>query len=65
MRLENAGDKKLPLWWYRPVRLTGDGVAEVVASRGSGDLVSLARSDGFVEIPPGETGPGPWPYRRW
>lgn len=65
VRLEAAGDKQLPLWWYRPVRLTGDGIAQVVASRGSGDLVSLARSDGFVEIPPGETGPGPWPYWQW
>jgi molybdopterin molybdotransferase len=64
MRLENDG-ATLPLWWYRLVRCSGDGLVQPVETHGSGDLVSLARSDGFVEIPPNCTGEGPWPYFPW
>jgi len=65
VRLEEGGDRTLPLRWMRPVRLVGDGVARPVGSKGSGDLVSLTRSSGFVELPPGGSGPGPWPYYSW
>jgi molybdopterin biosynthesis enzyme len=63
--LANPDQKRLPLWWYRPVRLTSCGVAELAAVKGSGDLVGAARSDGFVEIPPHSGGTGPWPFWRW
>jgi molybdenum cofactor synthesis domain-containing protein len=63
--LTHSNDRMLPLVWFRPVRLTGPGRAELVASRGSGDMVSAARSDGFVEIPPASRGEGPWPFYRW
>ncbi len=63
--LANADDARLDLWWHRPVRLVGAGIAELVDTRGSGDLVAAAASDGLVEIPPGEGGPGPWPFRSW
>lgn len=63
--LQNPDSRSLHLWWFRPVRLTSDGVAELVESKGSGDVVSAARSDGFVQIPPHATGPGPWPYYGW
>ncbi len=65
VRLERAGPKTLPLWWLRPVRLIDHGVAEPIESKGSGDLVALTHSTGFVELPPGTTGSGPWPYRAW
>ena len=65
VRLQNAGDKTLPLHWMRLVRLVDDGVAEPITSRGSGDLVSLGKSTGFVELPPGKSGEGPWPYFQW
>jgi molybdopterin molybdotransferase len=55
----------LRMWWYRLVRLTVAGQAELVPTRGSGDLVSQARADGFVEVPPHTSGPGPWPYYSW
>jgi len=55
----------IPLWWHRPVRLLAGETAEVVEGRGSGDIVSAAGSDGFVEIPPDQTGPGPWPFYPW
>lgn len=53
-----AGDdrKRIGLWWHRPARLQacGDGVtrAELVGTRGSGDIISAAHSDGFVELSP-------------
>lgn len=63
--LATPGVKTLPLWWMRPVRLVAHGLAEPIASKGSGDLVALTQSDGFVELPPGATGEGPWPYFAW
>lgn len=65
VKLEGAGPKSLPLHWFRLVSLTGANSAELVLSRGSGDLVSLAASSGFIEQPPSTTGPGPWPYWSW
>jgi len=47
--------KQLPLWWMRLVRLNSQGLAEPVPTMGSGDLVSLANSDGFIEQPPRST----------
>jgi molybdopterin molybdotransferase len=49
----------------RLVRMVDHGVAELIDSLGSGDLVSLGKSSGFVEIPPGDSGEGPWPYVAW
>ncbi len=65
VRLGNADEKKLHLWWFRLVRLAADGKAELVPTRSSGDIVALSRSDGFVEIPPQTSGPGPWPFYSW
>jgi molybdopterin molybdotransferase len=48
--------KRLNLWWHRPARLVvradGTPLAELIDTRGSGDVVAAARSDGFVEMPP-------------
>ncbi len=63
--LEHAGEKSIPLHWMRLVRLTAHGVAVPVTSQGSGDLVSLGQSTGYVELPPGACGKGLWPYRDW
>jgi len=63
--LEDAGGKTLPLHWMRGVRMIASGVATPVVGRGSGDSVSLAATDGFIEMPPGATGKGPWPYWSW
>ena len=65
VNLEGAGDQSLPLHWLRLVSLSNSGVAIPVISRGSGDLVSLGASTGYVEIPKGESGAGPWPYHAW
>ena len=49
----------------RAVRMTGPGEAELVIGKGSGDLVSLAQSDGFIEMPAGANDLGPWPFFAW
>ncbi|MCC6320797.1 MAG: molybdopterin molybdotransferase MoeA [Phycisphaerales bacterium] len=64
----------IPLWWHRLVRLSNlagqspgahGAVAIPVDGRSSGDVVAACRSDGFVEVPPGLSGPGPWPFYPW
>ena len=65
VRIDDLGPTRLGLWWFRPVRLVGSAWAELVPSKGSGDLVSAARSDGFVLTPPKAEGPGPWPFVPW
>lgn len=57
--------KRLDLWWHRLVRLTTPGKGELAEGRGSGDVPSAARADGFVELPPGQSGAGPWPFYPW
>lgn len=63
--IEKPDEQTIPLWWHRIVRLNGAGRGEYVENKGSGDLIASARSDGFVEIPPGTCGPGPWPFYSW
>lgn len=65
VRLVNPDSKQIPLQWMRLVHLVENGAAEVVPSLGSGDLVSLGHSSGFVVIPPNTCGEGPWPYFSW
>ncbi|TWU54678.1 Molybdopterin molybdenumtransferase [Rubripirellula tenax] len=68
VRLANPGDKTLPMHWMRLVRLTDHGTAEVIDSQGSGDLVSMSQSDGFVEVSPNNTDSHtdvPWPFYPW
>lgn len=62
LRLTNPDEKRLNLYWYRLVRLR-ESSAELIAYQGSGDLVSLSQSQGFIEVPPGGSGAGPW--RTW
>lgn len=74
--LHGDDGKRLGFWWHRPVTLSaregGVPVAELVRKRGSGDMISAAQSDGFVELSPArDTCPGdeaatlvpfyPWP----
>lgn len=63
--LTNPDPKPIPFYWSRPVRLVANGQAELIDTRGSGDIVSAARSDGFVEIPANQAGAGPWPFYGW
>ena len=63
--LTNPDGVTIPLWHHRPVRLTTHGQAELLGSRSSGDVPGAANTDGFVEVPPGQQGPGPWPFYSW
>ncbi len=44
------------------VQRRGTAAAELKPNRGSGDVVALGRSDGFVEVAPGAAGAGPFPF---
>ena len=63
--LVGADDKTLSLVWYRLVKINRDSEVRLIGSQGSGDLVSLSLSDGFVEFPTGSSGNGPWRVRWW
>ena len=63
--IANPDTQAIPLWWQRLVRLDESGRAALLDARGSGDVVAAGKSDGFVEVPPGESGAGPWPYFAW
>ncbi|HMN40279.1 MAG TPA: molybdopterin molybdotransferase MoeA [Phycisphaerales bacterium] len=65
VHLANPDTKAIDLWWHRPVRLIGAGGAELLDARSSGDIPGAAATDGFVEIPPHNSGPGPWPFYAW
>jgi molybdenum cofactor synthesis domain-containing protein len=53
--LANPDGKTLELWWHRLVRLNSTGEAELIDTRGSGDIIAGGKSDGFVEVPPATT----------
>lgn len=65
VELVDAGEAQLPLVWYRLVELDPAGRVRLVPSKGSGDVVSLAQSAGFITIPAGGSGRGPWPFTAW
>lgn len=59
-------DQRLNLWWYRPVTVESrTGTAHLTETKGSGDFGAVAATDGFIEIPPNASGPGPWPFWPW
>ncbi|MBL4809638.1 MAG: molybdopterin molybdotransferase MoeA [Phycisphaerales bacterium] len=65
MRIINSDDKSLRLYWNRLAKIVSHDTIELVSSKGSGDVPSSAMSDGFVELTPGQSGPGPWPFWSW
>ncbi|QQE09997.1 molybdopterin molybdotransferase MoeA [Planctomycetota bacterium] len=65
IRILNSDQKKLSLHWSRPVQLLENNTGQLISTQGSGDIISLSHSDGFVIIPPGTSGEGPWPYYPW
>jgi molybdopterin molybdotransferase len=65
VELQAPDAARLNLWWHRPVRLAAPGKVELARSMGSGDVVAMAISDGFIELPPNAGGAGPWPFYPW
>ncbi len=65
VQLVNPDTKTLPLYWRRMVRRIDAQKVELISSHGSGDVPSAAIADGFIELPPGQRGEGPWPFWSW
>ena len=63
--LDNPDGKSLKLYWHRLVRLLPSGSAQLVNTMGSGDIVSAAQADGFIEVPPGDAGNNAYPFHPW
>jgi molybdenum cofactor synthesis domain-containing protein len=57
--------ESISLHWFRLVSLEESGKVRLVKTCGSGDIISLGLSDGFIECGPNESGLGPWPYFSW
>ena len=55
----------IPLHAMLLARSVSCGIAELVAAKGSGDLVAMAESDGYVCVPPNTRTVGPWPMLVW
>ncbi len=65
VRLAESDGATLRLWWWRLVTLADTGEASLLINQSSGDLIAAAASDGFIEIPPNQSGNGPWPFYGW
>lgn len=63
--LSNVDDNRLDLVWYRLVHINAAGAIELVATQGSGDIVSLSHSCGFVEVPAGMSSEGALRLTLW
>lgn len=70
VELDNPDDKTLHFHWYRNVcqtnpTLNNPSRAALIQSKGSGDLVSAARSTGFIEVPANTPTKGTFNYYPW
>ncbi|MEO8269766.1 MAG: molybdopterin molybdotransferase MoeA [Aureliella sp.] len=65
VHLAESDGKQIDLTWFRLVTIDMAGALHLTTSQGSGDLVSLSRSCGFVEIPPEGNGKGPLRFTLW
>lgn len=65
MRLLEPPRKTIPLHAMLLARACGVGEAELVAAKGSGDLVALGQSDGYICVQPMQASTGPWPMFYW
>ena len=63
--IAETDNKTLSMYWYRLVKESINGTIQLCPTKGSGDLVSLGQSTGFIEIPPDQCGAGPWTYYKW
>lgn len=63
--VENVDTKTIPLFWLRLVKESNNGNLTLCQNQGSGDLVALGKSSGFIEVPPNENSNGLWPYYKW
>ena len=50
---------------FPPAILKPQGSAQIVEAKNSGDLIAAAQTDGFVEIPPGDSAPSSVSFHSW
>lgn len=65
VKLSDPPAKPIPLHTMQLVQREAPGRARLIESRGSGDLVALAKSEGYISVTPGSTSLGPWPFFTW
>jgi len=65
LQVESDESKTIDLTWFRLVSFTEAGRLKLVSSQGSGDIASLIKSDGFVEIPPNSQTAGNRNFYVW
>lgn len=63
--LAASDEARIDLWWHRAVSQEAGGALRLISSKSSGDFAAVAGSAGFVEISPGKSGAGPWPFFAW
>ena len=63
--IPESDHKTLPLLWFRLVIKDQLGRLMIESSKGSGDIASLAKSVGFIEVPPGEPSHGERLFYPW
>jgi molybdopterin molybdotransferase len=65
VEVDDATAAPATLTWFPLVRHTAPGRVALVPGMSSGDWVSAAVSDGFIEVPPGESAHGSRHMYRW
>lgn len=69
VEVHSTSPKPVALWRYLPVAWAAENKLTLVANRSSGDILSLAGTAGFVELPPDLTWEGPlsprFPFFSW
>ena len=65
MVLVDKSPSPLASWRFAAIRMAADSRASLLPNRGSADIVGIAQSEGFVEIPPDVVGEGPYTLWRW
>lgn len=63
--IPKSDSKTLSLVWFRLVTKDERGELVIEPSKGSGDIASLAKSVGFIEVPPGEPSHGERRFYPW
>lgn len=65
VRIDEADDATLSVYWHRPVRLGPNGTATLAHVTSSGDFAGAAPTDGFVQVGPNARAEGLVSFYPW
>ncbi|MEC8474746.1 MAG: molybdopterin molybdotransferase MoeA [Planctomycetota bacterium] len=65
VRSAKCDKHSIPLHWFPLVYELPNGEIELCQTKGSGDLVALGKSSGFIEVSPNSDSEGTRSYYRW